>query len=344
MKAQSVGVWWHKQKQSWCTEIDRKRFTLAKGRANKKQAQDALFELLRERELLSKTNGTISVAGLCEKFLSHAEENLAAATYESYQYALQKLIDSLGRFDAHLVKPEDIDAFSLSLKGTLNDTSRAIVMRTVQRCFNWGVAKRHIPPHELGSIEKPRPRLRDRFITDAEFRALLQATNTGRNDRMGAPFRRFLLAMEWTGCRPGELARLCWNDVHFDRDLALLWKHKTDRTGKPKVIPLIPKLKRLLLWLRTTKSSDHVFLNSRNKPWNRHSIAKRMVAARKKCGLPADVVPYTLRHRVATNAILRTGDLKMTSQLLGHTTVATTERYVHLANEHLVAFSNRALG
>jgi site-specific recombinase XerD len=64
---------------------------------------------------------------------------------------------------------------------------------------------------------------------------------------------------------------------------------------------------------------------------------------RKRTGL-ADVVPYTLRHRGATNAILKTGDLKMTSLVLGHSSVATTERYLHLANEALVEFSRRALG
>lgn len=344
MKAQSVSVWWNKQKKAWCTEIGRKRVTLAKGRGNKQLAQDRLAELLRERELLSKTNGAISVAGLCERFLSHAEEHLSCATYESYRYAMQKLIDVLGHRDAHTMKPDDIAGFSQTLKATLNDTSRAIVLRSVQRCFNWGSEEKLIPPHELGRIRKPRPKLRDRFVTDNEFRSLLRATNTSRDDRLGAPFRRFLLAMEWTGCRPGELARLTWDDVHFKRDLALLWKHKTDRTGRPKVIPLIPKFKRLLLWLHARQSSEHIFLNSRGKPWNRHSIAKRMMTARAKCGLPADVVPYTLRHRVATNAILRTGDLKMTSQLLGHSTVTTTERYVQLANDALVAFSSRALG
>lgn len=344
MSTQRVTVWWHKQKKVWCTEIDRKRFTLAKGRANKQQAEVALAALLEERELLASVNGAISVAGLCERFLIDVDEHLARGTFTSYQYACQKLSDALGARLAHTIRPDDIASFSQGLKKSLNDTSRAIVLRTVQRCFNWGVETQLIPPHKLGRIRKPRPRLRDRFLTDQEFAALLRSTNSTRNDRMGAPFRRFLLALDWTGCRPGELARLTWDNVHLERNLALLWKHKTDRTGKPKVIPLILKMRRLLLWLDARRESTHVFLNSRHKPWNRHSIAKRMKVAREKCGLSSDVVPYTLRHRVATNAILRTGDLKMTSALLGHSTVTTTERYVHLANDALIAFSSRALG
>jgi site-specific recombinase XerD len=344
MSGRSVSVWWNKQTKAWVTEIDRKRFTLAKGRGNRRQALDALAELLRERELLAKVNGAISVAGLCERFLADAKEHLSPATYESYQYACQKLVDALGATDAHTLRPADIAAFSQSLAKTLGDTSRAIVLRSVQRCFNWGAEERLIPPHELGRIRKPRPKLRDRYVTDEEFQTLLRSTNATRNNRRGASFRRFLLAMEWTGCRPGEIAKLTWENVHLERNLALLWTHKTDRTGKPKVIPLIPKFKRLLLWLKQKSETGHVFLNSRGCPWNRHSIAKRMADARLKAGLTSDVVPYTLRHRAATNAILRTGDLKMTSALLNHTSVTTTERYVHLANEALVDFSTRALG
>ena len=86
-----------------------------------------------------------------------------------------------------------------------------------------------------------------------------------------------------------------------------------------------------------------MFLNSKRRPWNRHTVAKRIVEIRRRVALPNDIVIYTLRHRAATKALLRTGDLKMTSRLLGHASVKTTERYLHLANEALVAFSARAL-
>jgi site-specific recombinase XerD len=88
---------------------------------------------------------------------------------------------------------------------------------------------------------------------------------------------------------------------------------------------------------------DYCFLNSRGKPWTKDAIGKRMIYTRERCGIE-NVVPYTLRHRAATNAILRTGDLKMTSLLLGHTTTATTERYTHLAQEHMVSFARKAAG
>lgn len=84
--SQRVSVWWHRQKRAWCTEIDRKRYTLAKGRANKQLAQDRFDALLAERQLLAEVDGVISVAGLCERFVADAAERLSPATAESYQY------------------------------------------------------------------------------------------------------------------------------------------------------------------------------------------------------------------------------------------------------------------
>ena len=64
---------------------------------------------------------------------------------------------------------------------------------------------------------------------------------------------------------------------------------------------------------------------------------------REKRGLK-EVVPYTLWHRAAMNSILRTDDLKMTSLMLGHNSTRTTERYTHVAQEHLINFAKKATG
>ena len=154
--ARPNSVWWNKQKQTWCVEIEGKRFTLAKGRTKKSEAVKALAAILRERALLAKVDGAISVAGLCERFLVDTEERLSSGTLESYTYSCQKLVDELGDRPAHTICREDISKFTRTLRRTLNDSSIGIVLRSVQRCFNWGVEERIIPPHDLGRIRKPR--------------------------------------------------------------------------------------------------------------------------------------------------------------------------------------------
>jgi integrase len=338
----SATVWWNKQKGTWCTDLGGARHVLAKGKANKRLAREKLRELLDEQALLADVNGAITVAALCEAFVDDALQNLEQRTHESYSYSCQKFVDGFGDRAAHSIEPPDIAKFARSLT-SVGPTTQAIVLRSVQRCFNWGVEYRLIPPHKLGRIRKPQARRRERYFTDEEFRMLLRATNPKDGSRRGAPFRRFVMALDWTMCRPGELARLKWGHVHLEQDVAILADHKTKRTGKPKVIPLVPKMKRLLEWLQRHQNVEYCFVNLYGRPWTVGVLNHRMRRARQRCGL-MDVVPYTIRHRAATNAILRTGDLKMTSLLLGHTSTATTERYTHLAQQHLVNFARKAIG
>ncbi len=322
--ARKPSVWWHLQKRAWFTDFGGQRRLLAKGRKAKSQAIAALKTLLQEHELLAGVHGAITVAALCDAFLEDAHQHLEQATYKSYKYGCQKLVDHLGGRAAHTIESVDILGFSKLLTNALNATTQAIVLRCVQRCFNWGVEARLIPPHRLGRMRKPRSKTRDRYLTDTEFQTLLRGTNPRNHHRLGAGFRRVLLALDWTMCRPGEIARLKWEHVHWDRDVALLPHHKTKRVGKPKIIPLVPKMKRLLQWLAARSRSEFCFVNGRGEPWNPRSINFRMQHIRERSGL-ADVMPYTIRHRAATNAILRTGDLKMTSLVLGHQSTATTE-------------------
>jgi integrase len=338
-------VWWWSAKSYWATQIDGRRLCLAKGRKNKKAAEAKLSALLAERTLLAKVDGPVSVAGLCEEFLEDAQRRLAVRTYESYRYACQMFVDEFGARPAHTIKPNDVRRFTLSLEQRLNPTTQGIVLRSVQRCFNWGVEEQIIPPHTLGRIRKPAAVRRDRFVTDEEFQAMLRATNPANGHRRGAEFRRLLLAMDWTMCRPGELIRLRWDDIRWQQNIAILAQHKTRRaTGKPKIIVLIPKMVRLLKWLRQRSESEFCFVSSRGAAWTVNAIDQRMGHVRERAGFDGSVVPYTLRHRAATNAVLRTGNLKMTSQLLGHTSTATTEHYTHFAPQALLKFAEEAAG
>jgi hypothetical protein len=176
-----ANVWWNKQKQAWYTELGGRRRLLTKGKSNKSLAKVKLGELLDEQALLADVHGAITVAALCDAFLEDALHNLERRTYESYQYGCQKFVDDFAARAAHTIEPQDISSFARRLKNSLNPTSQAIVLRTIERCFNWGVEKRLIPPHKLGRIRKPRSLQRDRYLTDEEFQMLRSRSRFGKS-------------------------------------------------------------------------------------------------------------------------------------------------------------------
>jgi integrase len=76
-------------------------------------------------------------------------------------------------------------------------------------------------------------------MKEDEFQACLRHTDVY--------FRRFLIALKFTGARPSELSRLKWTDIDWNRGLASLDKHKTaQKTGKPRVIVFVPQMLKML--------------------------------------------------------------------------------------------------
>jgi len=240
----------------------------------------------------------------------------------------------------------------------LSETSVAMAIETVMACWSWAVRKGVLPSHQLKNVEKPAKRQRSHFVNDNEFQQLLRATHPRRvpgfgpartrRPSKGAAFRQLLIAADQTAARPGELCSLLWDQVDWERKIWVLPDHKTRTTQKiprPRIIPMTHVVEKLLRWRqRYCPPSQYCFTDSRGNPWNRNSLRCRMRQLRRKTGLGADVVFYAIRHRRATKLIMNTGDLKSTSMLLGHQSVSMTERYVHLAADHLVRFARQAIG
>jgi integrase len=152
--------------------------------------------------------------------------------------------------------------------------------------------------------------------------------------------------MRWTGCRPGELARLRWRDVDTESGRIVLREHKTaKKTRRPRVIHLVPVTAKLLAHRRKASEGDHVFVNSRGRPWDKNSLGLRVKRCRDRQGVPAEAKLYGIRHRFGTSAIVNGVDLKTLAELMGHVSTRMTEHYVHLAEqgEHLGLSKRRAV-
>jgi integrase len=167
----------------------------------------------------------------------------------------------------------------------------------------------------------------------------------GAPGRRGRPFRQALIFLRFTGCRPGEMAALKWDNIDLDGGMIVLEKHKTARrVRKPRLVPLVPVVVKLLIHLRRTSEGEFVFRNDRGNPWHRSALSLRIQRCRRRQGISRAASLYAVRHQFATAAIVRGVDVKTLSQLLGHQSTRMTEYYVHMSGEreHLVESMRRA--
>lgn len=85
-----------------------------------------------------------------------------------------------------------------------------------------------------------------------------------------------------------------------------------------------------------TTASPALFVNPFGERLTTQGIADVIARLRRKAGIERHVTPHMLRHTVAT-LLLRNGvDIRVVQEFLGHTSIATTQRYTHVTKEHLI--------
>ncbi len=332
--------WFYRQTGWWMVWLNGKKEKLAKGRKNKKAAEQRLLELRFETSRNPDPDSPDqTVASVIETYQEFAWKRLAESTLEVRRPYLQSFAESLGWRGISDCRPYHMQQWLDGHPEWVSDWTKNSAIRNVQVAFNWAVKNRIIQAnpfqgvtHRVGS-----PR---RDTTPNEFRAILRASRNRfykTKPTPGARFREVLIFLWYTGCRPSEAARLRWENVAFENGLIVLPEHKTSRIQrkpKPRIIPMHPVVVRLLRFIKRRNDGETVFLTYRLTPWTKSTLAQRVKRARRIAGVPEDAKLYGVRHAFGTRGIVNGVDIKTVSELLGHTTTRMAEHYVHLADQH----------
>lgn len=83
-------------------------------------------------------------------------------------------------------------------------------------------------------------------------------------------------------------------------------------------------------------TSPALFLNVSGERLSTQGIANVIAHIRKEAGIERHITPHMLRHTVATLLLRNGADIRVVQEFLGHTSIATTQRYTHITKEHLI--------
>src|SRR5262249_12854634 len=138
--------------------------------------------------------------------------------------------------------PLDLRQFIAAHPEWSSPWTRLSVTVSVKRAFNWACQMRMIHEYPFHGYRTNEERPPMAPMPDGDFRLILR--------RSRPSFRRLVIFLRFTGCRPGEAAALEWSDIDWTRAVAILRKHKTaKKTRKPRILPLPPVVVKLLRWL-----------------------------------------------------------------------------------------------
>lgn len=134
------------------------------------------------------------------------------------------------------------------------------------------------------------------------------------------------------GLRVSEIVNLTLNDINLTEGFIRV----KGKGNKERIVPLgskaISAIKEYLSQRRNIKEK-RLFLNNRNKGLSRQSIWIIVKQFAKNVGL--DISPHTLRHSFATHLLDNGADLRAVQELLGHSSISTTQIYTHVSTKRL---------
>jgi integrase/recombinase XerD len=192
--------------------------------------------------------------------------------------------------------------------------------------------------YPVENIEHPKVKKKlPSVLTVDEVFALLEQPDTSTS--MGIRDKAILETMYATGIRVSELINLKQVDLLFDMEvIRVLGKGSKER--------LVPIGKIAMNWIREYQlkvrprlvrlgSGDILFLSRLGRKLTRMSVWKIIRKYALMAGIKKEIHPHTLRHSFATHLLEGGSDLRAVQEMLGHSSITTTQIYVHINNEML---------
>lgn len=161
----------------------------------------------------------------------------------------------------------------------------------------------------------------ERILTQMQVQRMITLEQCDRN-------RAILLILYTGGLRVSELCQLRWRDVQQRDDKAQLTVF--GKGGKTRMVLIPPSAWSELESLRGDSGLDEpVFVSKKRGHLTASHVWRLVREAAKRAGIKGDVSPHWLRHCNASHALDRGAPLHLVQQSLGHSSAATTSKYLH---------------
>jgi integrase/recombinase XerC len=282
-----------------------------------------------------------------EPFLEHLEweRNLSPATLHAYRREAANLIDfareELGAASPAQLTPAAVRAYLAQLhQRRLSARSIERALACLRTYFRFLVGERVItasPAETVPHVRAPRaaPEVVDRYAIE-ELLDSQPATPVGDRDRA------VLELLYGAGLRVGELVAIDLADLQLrERMLRVRGKGRRERLvpfGRKAEEAIARYLPHRARWRSRCRSGDEPLLvNQRGGRLSDRSVRRILDAAVQRTAAVHHLHPHALRHAFATHLLEAGMDLRAIQELLGHSSLSTTQVYTNVDLAHLMS-------
>ncbi len=280
-----------------------------------------------------------------DKYLQYliADRHYSLKTKQAYADDIHEFINFMNtNNDFHHfaeVSFNDIEAYLTYLdEKQLARSSVARKVSSLRAFYNFLVRNEYVKDNPFINVElKKKPKRLPEFFYEKEMETLIAAAS---GDSPLAQRNQALIEVLYaTGIRVSECVNLTLGQIDFDLKVMLIHgKGDKDRYvsfGQYALRALQRYLQDGRPKLLRNHQHDVVFVNHLGEPLTSTGIEYILKQIIKKTDLTANIHPHMLRHTFATQMLNHDADLRTVQELLGHSSLSTTQIYTHVTMEHL---------
>jgi len=282
-----------------------------------------------------------------------SEKRASAHTIEAYERDLEAFLDFLqdhlgetpGLSDLATLKPADFRSWlARRAAGGFAKSSTARALSVVRGFFRFLERRDVLSNAAIFAIRGPRiPASVPKALTVTEAADTLESIGELASEPWIAARDVALVSLLYgAGLRIGEALALNRGDVPKGDTLAV-----TGKGNKQRIVPILPAVRSAIEdYLARCPygggPETPLFLGARGKRLQAGIAQRTMRQVRGWLALPESATPHALRHSFATHLLAGGGDLRAIQELLGHASLATTQRYTSVDAERLMDIHRRA--
>jgi len=219
----------------------------------------------------------------------------------------------------------------------LGQTSLARELSSLRTFFKWLEKESLCSADAISALQTRRPNqsLPRPLSAEDALDALRTIASLAPEPWLGLRDTAILLLMYGAGLRIGEVLGLNISDLPDNLSLRV-----TGKGNKTRIVPLLPAIPQaiqnyLAACPYDLKSHDPIFVGRRGDRLNPGVVQRQVRLLRDTLGLPQSATPHALRHSFATHLLENGGDLRTIQELLGHESLAATQRYTKVDSQRL---------
>jgi excisionase family DNA binding protein len=274
-----------------------------------------------------ESNRELSFHQFASEYLQFVKENRSPKTLENAERVMKLATESFGEILLEKISSEHLRKYIEERRKNVSPATVSIDVRTLKAAMQLAVEREHLEENPFKKFKNLRQERKPvKFLSRNDLDKLLGAVQEEY-------LKKLFVFGVLTCMRRGEIIFLKWDDVDFERGSISIHPANDHRTkfNKERSIPISPQIEELLKSIENR--GPYVFINDKGERLLEDFVTKKFKAYCRETGLDESIHFHSLRKTGATWAAANGATPLSIRELLGHSSIRTTEIYLGVPAE-----------